>query len=472
MIETTAAAGWPSLTELRGRLHRGETTAGELLSACLDRIGALDPLVRAVLAVDPTARAQARESERRIAAGTARPLEGVPVLVKDNIDTAGLATTAGSRLLAGSPPRRDADVVTRLRRTGAVLLGKTNMSEWGNFRSTGATEGWSAVGGQTWNPHVLDRSPGGSSSGSAAAVAAGMAPLALGTETDGSVVVPAALTGVVGVKPALGLLPGRGVVPVSRVQDVVGVLAGTVSDAAGCLAALTGLPPRAPVPVRGLRLGLWRGRRMNQEVLARLDLVADELRLAGVVVVPVELPWEVPPLVDGMDALLAEFRVGLEGYLAARRAPVGSLADLLAGNSRDALELSLFGQDVLERAAGVTAEQVAEAGPKRARARRWARDAVDRVLAEHSLTAVVAPTSEPAWRVDHGAGDPPARNTSTIPALAGLPNLTVPTGFIGALPFGVSVFGPADTFAALAVAEAVEAVCGERRAPAFLPTTG
>ena len=466
MIETTAAQ-WPSLTELRARLKGGELTAAGLLAACLDRIGEVDPLVRAVLALDPTARDQARESDSRIAAGRARPLEGVPVLVKDNIDTAGLATTAGSRLLAGSPPRADADVVVRLRRAGAVVVGKTNLSEWGNFRSTGGVEGWSAVGGQTRNPHVLDHSPGGSSSGSAVAVATGMAPLALGTETDGSIVVPAALNGVVGVKPALNLLPGRGIVPVSRVQDAVGVLASSVADAATCLAALTGGPAVRAIPAHGLRIGLWHGRRMHDAVRSEVDRVAERLRAAGVVVVPVELPWDAPPLIAGMDALLAEFRIGLEGYLAARGGPVTSLADVLAGNRSDPVELSLFGQDVLERAAEVTDEQLAEASAKRAQARWWARDAIGAVLADHALAGIVAPTSEPAWRLSPD-GDPLTRNTSTIPAMAGVPNVTVPTGLLGRLPFGMSVFGPRDTFEALALAATLEEVCGDRRAPGFL----
>ncbi|ROP35961.1 amidase family protein [Saccharothrix texasensis] len=463
MTETTAAE-WPSLTDLRARLTGRELTADGLLSACLDRISDVDPLVRAVLALDPTARAQAAESDSRIAAGRARPLEGVPVLVKDNIDTAGLASTAGSRLLAGTPPSADADVVIRLRRAGAVVVGKTNLSEWGNFRSTGGVEGWSAVGGQTRNPHALDHSPGGSSSGSAVAVATGMVPLALGTETDGSIVVPAALNGVVGVKPALGLLPGRGIVPVSRVQDTAGVLAPSVVDAATCLAALTGGPAVRPIPARGLRIGLWHGRRMNDAVLTGVARVAERLRAAGVVVVPVELPWDAPPLIAGMDALLAEFRIGLDGYLAARGGPVTSLAELVEGNRKDAVELSLFGQDVLERAAEVTEEQLAGASAKRAQARWWARDAIAAVLADHALAGIVAPTSEPAWRLSP-EGDPLTRNTSTIPAMAGMPNVTVPTGLLDHLPFGMSVFGPRDTFEALTLAAAVEAVCGDRRAP-------
>ncbi|MCE6996507.1 amidase [Saccharothrix sp. S26] len=466
MTETTAAQ-WPSLNDLRSRLADGALTATGLLSACLDRIAEVDPLVRAVLALDPTARGQARESDSRIAAGRARPLEGVPVLVKDNIDTAGLASTAGSRLLAGTPPRADADVVLRLRRAGAVVVGKTNLSEWGNFRSTSGVEGWSAVGGQTRNPHVLDHSPGGSSSGSAVAVATGMTPLALGTETDGSIVVPAALNGVVGVKPALGLLPGRGIVPVSRVQDTAGVLAPSVADAAACLAALTGRPTAPAIPAHGLRIGLWRGRKMNDAVLSEVDRVAERLRAAGVVVVPVELPWDAPPLIAGMDALLAEFRLGLDGYLAARGGPVTSLADVLAGNRSDPVELSRFGQDLLERATEVTAEQLAEASANRARARWWARDAIGALLAEHALAGIVAPTSEPAWRLSSD-GDPLARNTSTIPAMAGVPNVTVPTGSLGRLPLGTSVFGPRDTFEALALAATVEEVCGDRRAPGFL----
>ncbi|GAA0247080.1 amidase [Saccharothrix mutabilis subsp. mutabilis] len=467
MTDPTTAAEWPSLADLRTHLASGVVTAGDLLATCLRRVEEIDPLVGAVLALDPTAGEQARDSDRRIAAGRARPLEGVPVLVKDNIDTAGLATTAGSRLLADAPPHADADVVARLRRTGAVVLGKANLSEWGNFRSTGAIEGWSAVGGQTRNPHVLDHSPGGSSSGSAAGVAAGLAPLALGTETDGSVVVPAALTGVVGVKPALGLLPGRGVVPVSRAQDTVGVLAPRVADAAACLAALTGGPAVRPVSPVGLRLGLWPGRRMNDAALAELDRVAGELRAAGVVLVPVDLPWDAPPLIAGMEALLAEFHVGLNGYLATRRGRVRSLADLVAGNRADPVELSLFGQELLEQAAAVTDEQLRDAGAKRARARWWARDAVAAVLAEHSVAGIVAPTSEAAWRIGPD-GDPLVRNTSTIPSMAGVPNVSVPAGWFGPLPFGVSVFGPRDTFAALTIAATVEAVCGDRREPGFL----
>ncbi len=450
---------WPSLSDLRAALGRQELRAVDLVTRCHERIAAVDPVVRAVAALDPTARACAAESDRRFAAGTARPLEGVPVLVKDNIDTAGLATTAGSRLLT-RPPERDADVVTLLRAAGAVVIGKTAMTEWGNFRSTAAIEGWSAVTGQTENPFAPGHSPWGSSSGSAVAVATGMAPVALGTESDGSIVCPAAVTGVVGVKPARGLLPGRGVVPISPAVDTVGVLCCSVADAQDVLTAL-GMPP-AP-PVTGLRVGYWPGRRMDAEVLAVADRVLADLVAAGATVVPVELPFDVPVLVGALEALIAEFRPALEGYLATRRGAPPTLDAVIAANAADPVELALFGQDLFEQAAAVTEEARADAVAKRAAAREWALTEVRAALGD--LAAILAPTSSPAWPVDPAVPPPVVRTTSTFAALAGLANVTVPMGSVGPLPVGLSVFGPATTEATLGVAAEVARVCGPRPVP-------
>ncbi|MGB3438127.1 MAG: amidase family protein [Actinophytocola sp.] len=450
---------WPSLPVLRDGLARGSFLAVDLLARCHERIAAVDPAVKAIVALDPGAAACARDSDRRFATGTARPLEGIPVLVKDNIDTAGLATTAGSRLLP-VPPVRDADVVALLRAAGAVIVGKTAMTEWGNFRSTAAIEGWSGVTGQTANPFAPGHSPWGSSSGSSVAVATGMAPVALGTETDGSIVCPAAVNGVVGVKPSRGLLPSRGVVPISPELDTVGVLCGSVADAAHVLAAL-GMPS-AP-PVTGLRVGYWPGRRMDAEVLAVADRVVADLGAAGITVVPVDLSFDGPVLVGALDALVAEFRPALEDYLATRPGAPQTLDALIAANRADPVESALFGQELFELAAAVTDDARADAVAKRATARAWAQAEVTAALGD--LDAIVAPTSSPAWPVDPSVPPPIVRSTSTYTALAGLAHVTVPMGSVGPLPVGLSVFGPAATETTLAVAEAVATVCGPRPVP-------
>jgi len=460
-----AGGRWPALSELRGLLARRRVSSVDLVLGCLRRIAEIDGAIHAVLAADPTAMIQARECDRRLAAGSARPLEGVPVLVNDNVDTAGVATTAGSRLLAGCPPRTDADVVVRLRAAGAIILGKTNLSEWGNFRGSSGCDGWSAVGGQTRNPYLLDRSPWGSSSGSAAAVAAGIAPLAIGVETDGSVVCPAAACGVVGLKPALGLLPNRGIVPVSSVLDTPGLIAGTVADVAYALAALTVTSDFDPGIV-GRRIGLWAGMRPTDNALERMERVADTLTDAGAKVVPVEIPVDLDRFDDGRFAVLAEFAPSLNAYLRTRSSVPADLAAVLAANRADPRELALFGQDLMAAAAAVTSRERVLAVARRDRARAWASQVLDDVLGL-GLDCVVAPTGPPAWPIDHEMGDPFVRTTATIPALAGRPNVSVPVGLDGELPVGVSVFGPVDTAAVLRIAAGV-AGCWERSSPRFL----
>ena len=459
------------LGALLAQLRDRTLTSTDLTWRCLDRIVAADPIVNAVLAVDETALEQALAADRRRAAGTSRGLlDGIPVLVKDNIDTAGLATTAGSRHLAGTPPRHDAEIVRRLRLAGAVILGKTNLTEWANFRTSTGCEGWSTVGGQTRNPHRPDRTPWGSSSGSAAAVAAGMVPLALGTETDGSIVCPAGVNGVVGVKPEIGLLPTAGIVPVSREVDVPGMLAARLGDAAIALSVLTGRPEllsRPPTPtgrserlgptamltgrsatLTGRRIGLWRVPGMPDDVCRLMDDVADAL---GAEIVPVELDVGRPLLVPWFRALYAEFRPSLEAYLRTRNGVPGSLEELIAANRADGIV-----QDVFEQAADLSPGKRAEWAAGRASSIQAGRDLVDGVLTRYRVDAVLAPTNGPAWTLDPAAGDPAAPNSSSPATLAGYPNISLRAGFVDGLPIGVSVFGPSRVARLLPIAAAVE----------------
>ncbi|MFE5294980.1 amidase family protein [Streptomyces sp. NPDC056632] len=442
-------SGFPALTDLHERLRGGTLTSTALTRLCLDRIAAVNPVLGAVLAVDATALEQAAAADRRYAAGTPLgPLDGIPVLVKDSIDTAGLASTAGSRLLAVAPPRGDAAVVERLRRAGAVVLGKTNLTEWSSFRTTQGCEGWSAVGGQTVNPYSPQRTASGSSSGSAVAVATGMAPLAVGAETDGSIVSPAGICGVVGLKPTPGTLPLDGVVPVSDTEDSVGLLAGRVADAALALGVLTSDAPAAgaapgPLGGAGRRLGLWRVPRMPAQVSAVLDAAAGSLRAAGFTLVDVEIDIDREILVDGLRAMYAEFTPSLEKYLAGRDGVPSTLAEIVEANRADPVELSLFGQDLFETVLGLTDADRAKAEGCRARAVERAVELLDGTLRRYGVEAVVAPTNEPAWLVDHQLGDPYSPGSSTLPALARRPNVTVPAAH-GGLPVGVSLFGPAE----------------------------
>jgi amidase len=439
------------LVALQSQLRDPTVTSTDITWRCLDRIAAADPTVNAVLAVDETALDQALASDRRRAAGASRgPLDGIPVLVKDNIDTAGLATTAGSRHLASTPPRHDAEIVRRLRSSGAVILGKTNLTEWANFRTSTGCEGWSTVGGQTRNPHRPDCSPWGSSSGSAVAVAAGMVPLALGTETDGSIVCPAGVNGVVGVKPELGLLPTGGIVPISREVDVAGLLAARLGDAAVALSVLTGRTDllARPAVLAGRRIGLWRVPGMPDDVSRLLDDVAGAL---GAEIVPVELEVGRELLVPWFRALYAEFRPSLEAYLRTRDGVPRTLDELIAANRADGVE-----QDVFEQAAALPPEKREAWAAGRADSIHAVRDLVDGVLKRYGVDAVLAPTNGPAWPLDLAAGDPTAPNSSSPAALAGYPNISLPAGFVDGLPIGVSVFGPSRVDRLLPLAAAVE----------------
>ncbi|SER72473.1 amidase [Lentzea xinjiangensis] len=457
---------------LAGRMADGTLSSVELTRAYLRRIAAVDGLVRSVVAVDPTALRQAEESDLRRALGRSRGLvDGIPVLLKDNIDTAGLATTAGSRAL-GVPPRRDAELVTHLRAAGAVVLGKAAMSEWGNFRSPWSVSGWSAVGGQTVNPHVLDRSPSGSSSGSAVAVAASLAQVAVGTETNGSIVCPAGHTGVVGFKPTRGRISGTGIVPISARQDTPGPLARHVVDAAILTAVLEGReadPVFTPASLRGVRVGVWRRTGFGTETDRVVESAVELLRRCGAVVVDVGLSHLDRIEAAGRLAVLSEFKHDLEEYLRTRQGVPRTVRELIEFNEADPVELSTFGQELFhdaEKAPPITDPAYLA---QRRTATRLARRSIDEVLAAHRLDVVMTPTNGPARAVD--VSDSPAPSTATPAAVAGYPSITVPAGFAGPLPIGMSFIGGHGTDAAvLRLAAAFEHAASARRAPAYLPT--
>ncbi len=470
----------------------GGWCAGELVADALARIAACErrvPLLRAVVELNPEAEALAGALD---AAADRGALHGVPVLLKDNIDTADrMHTTAGSLALLDAPvPERDAGVAARLRAAGAVLLGKTNLSEWANLRSPHSTSGWSARGGLTRNPHDLRRSASGSSSGSAAAVAAGLVPAALGTETNGSIVSPAACCGIVGLKPTVGLVSRAGIIPLSRWQDTAGPMTRTVRDAALLLNVLAGSDPRDPFtseadrrrPVdycadfwdgglRGVRLGIVRslcGR--EPRVLAVFERVLAVLREAGAVLVDnVEIPRQREASGLAWLALLTEFRSDLNAYLEARGGRVRSLAALIAFNAAHAdRELPHFGQEFFEEAEA-RAGREREAGEARRRARDLAGpQGIGAALLAHQLDALVCATNDPATLIRLDGGDQGGRTASTPAAVAGWPHLTVPMGAVDGLPVGLSFFSEAwSESRLLAMGHAFEQAAGVRLQPAF-----
>ncbi len=478
-----------TIPELQTRMADGALTSSALTRAYLSRIKTVDPRINAVLRTDPTALRQAAASDARHRRGdTLGPLDGIPVLLKDNIDTRDMPTTAGSLALAGSPPDTDAALVTRLREAGAVILGKTNLSEWANFRATKPTSGWSAVGGQTHNPYVLDRNPCGSSAGSAAALAASLAQVAIGTETDGSIVCPAGMTGVVGHKPSLGLVSGSGVVPISAEQDTAGPMARNVTDAALALSVLSGgatgsrqdaaralaeAAERHPGSLRGKRIGLWRLPSLGAEVDAVMSRTAAQLRKAGAQVVEVTPPYQKRLAELEFPALLSEFHRDIDAYLATRKGP-RHLAGLIEFNRSHPAERTCFaGQELFEQA--LVAPPTTDPGYRamRAELKDLSQRSIDETLAAHRLDAIAAPTNPPAWTTDCARGDNDVIPSSTPAAVAGYPSLSVPAGFVGELPVGVLLTaGNHQDAKLLALGAAVEHRLDAWRAPRYLPTLG
>jgi len=490
-----------TIDQLQAAMARGEVTAVALTQAYLDRIAAIDqagPTLRTVIEVNPDALAIAAQADRDRAAGRVMgPLHGIPVLVKDNIDTADrMRTTAGSLALLEAKPARDATVVARLRAGGAVLLGKTNLSEWANFRSTRSISGWSGRGGQTRNPYALDRNTSGSSSGSAAAVAANLCAVAVGTETDGSIVSPASVCGLVGVKPTVGLISRAGIIPISASQDTAGPMARTVRDAALLLGLLAAADARdgatqarpADLPadftlgldraaLTGARLGIFRaGMALTPKTEAVLADAIAALRAAGAEIVdPVEIAGQKELGDAEFEVLLYEFKDGLNAYFASLgpEAPIKSLEELIAFNRAHAdREMPYFGQELLEQAQAkgpLTDQAYRDA---LATCRRLARaEGIDAALARHRLDALVTLTNGPAWLIDPVNGDSYTGGSSSLAAVAGYPSVTVPAGHVMGLPVGISFTGTAWSEARLLqLAADFERRTAARRPPEFLPS--
>jgi amidase len=477
-----------TVAALRQALTEGTITAGELTAFYLSRIERLNPALGAVITVSPDAAADARASDEARAAGAAPgPLDGIPVLIKDNIAVRGMPATAGSPALAEAD-QDEAFLVTRLREAGAVILGKANLSEWANFRSSHSSSGWSTLGGQAVNPHGPGRNPSGSSSGSGVAVAAGLAPIAVGTETDGSIVCPASACGIVGIKPTLGLVSRSGIVPISAAQDTAGPMTRSVADAAALLSVLAAADPAdpatAPAAVRardyttfldpsalaGARLGVWRdpAKDAGARITAVLDQAVAVLREAGAELVdPVELPGAPEITEPEFAALTHEFKHELNAYLAGLRGThPADLAELIKFNLQNAgTVLAHFGQELFELAEATTGDP-AEPGYQAARAEasRRAREALDGPLAAYRLDAIVTLTANPAWLTDYVLGDHDHFHTSGPSAVAGYPAVCVMAGNVAGLPVGLSFLGPAWSEPALIAL----AYAFEQRAPARL----
>jgi len=459
--------------------------------AALARIRRLNPEVNAVIAVEPTALDQARALDRtRRARG---PLFGMPVLIKDNIETAGaLPTTAGSLALVGNVTNRDAPLVARLRAAGAVIVGKTNLSEWANIRSGSSISGWSAVGGQTRNPHALNRNPCGSSSGSGAAVAAGMVPAAIGTETDGSITCPSAINGIVGFKPSVGLVSRTHVVPISHSQDTPGPMTRSVRDAALVLSAIAGSDPADPATAEAdahradfaatLSTEALRGKRIGVMRFADgfgTDAAFEEalrtLTAQGAILVDIDK-------FEGRDeigrneftVLLTELKVDMAAYLATTPPAVRTrtLADVIAFNAAHAdAELALFGQDTFDKAEktkGLDDPDYKKA--REASLRRAGPEGIDKLLKDNNVVALVGPTMPPAWPIDAVNGDQiSGGGAGALAAVAGYPHLTVPMGMVKGLPVGLSFIGPKWSDAMiLALGYAYEQASHKRAEPLML----
>ena len=482
------------IADLQAAMARGETSSHALVQAYLARIIELDrngPRLNAIISLNPRARADAAALDAERAAGRVRgPLHGIPVLLKDNIDATPMATTAGSLALAELRPAHDAFLVARLREAGAVVLGKANLSEWANFRSSRSLSGWSSIGGQTRNPYALDRSPCGSSSGTAVAVAANMTAVGIGTETDGSILCPAAVNGVVGLKPTVGLVSRNGIVPIAPSQDSAGPMARSVEDAAILLAAIAGRDPADPATadnsvlasfdyaqqlrgasLRGVRIGLLRDRlSISPEAATATERAVAAMRDAGAVVVDARIPTQDQWRDDEREVLLSEFKPALEQYLRQRQAPVQSLRALIDYNRAHAPQvMPLFGQDLFEQAYARTGLASPDYISARTRARRLAGpEGIDAALEAQQLDVLVAPTTGLAWRVDPAQGDRFPGSGYGAAAVAGYPALTVPMGHSDGLPLGLTFIGPAWSEARLLrIGHAYEQLTRARHPPGF-----
>jgi amidase len=483
-----------SIAGLHDAMQRGELSSEELVKWYLHRIETIDragPQLNSIIEINPDALqiARALDGEWKMS-GPRGPLHGIPVVLKANIDTADqMHTSAGSLALAEHAPSTDAFLVKRLRDAGAVLLGKANLSEWANFRSSHSSSGWSSVGGQTRNPYDTARSPCGSSSGSAVAVAANLTVVAVGTETDGSVVCPSGINGIVGIKPTVGLVSRNGIIPIAHSQDTAGSMARSVRDAAILLAAITGVDAddaaTAAAPavdnyssnltadgLRDKRIGVLRsyhGAGSNPHVEKILEASIQALEAQGATVID-SIEIDVGDMhAAEYEVLLYEFHADLNAYFQKSGAPIGSLAELISFNDANAeTVMPIFGQDTVikAQAKGPLTEPAYLKALETSR--RIARSSIDDALATHKLDALIAPTNGPAWMIDHVNGDSYGVGSSSLAAISGYPAVTVPAGFASGLPIGLSFMGkPWNEKQLIEIAYAFEQATEARKAPSL-----
>lgn len=490
-----------TVADLQQLMEAGSQTSASICQLYMDRIKAIDQGengLRSVIELNPEALAIAKALDEERASGKIRgPLHGIPIMIKDNINTGDqMETTAGSLALVGSQVEQDAFIVAKLREAGAVLLGKTNLSEWANFRSERSSSGWSGRGRQTRNPYVMDRSPCGSSSGSGVATSANLCALTIGTETNGSIVCPSSLNGIVGIKPTVGLWSRSGIIPISKTQDTAGPMARTVTDAAILLGALAGVDPEDEYTqdssavvyndytqfldlngLKGKRIGIFRGPMgMHEGVDAVMEQSFEAMKEAGAILIDSVELGEMHYLGNSeYELLLYEFKEGLNAYLSGLNAdfPYKNIEDLIQFNKNNSsTEMPYFQQEIFElaNAKGDLSDEAYQKALatclKISRA-----DGIDKAIATHNLDAIVAPTGDPAWKIDRINGDNYRISSSSMPAMAGYPNITVPAGQVQGLPIGISFFSKAYAEAELiAIAYGFEQKTKARFVPQFLPT--
>lgn len=485
-----------TIEQLHAGYANGEFTVQEVIKKYIDRIKRIDksgPQLNAVIQVNPDAMTIAAQLDKEFMEGKIRgPMHGIPVLLKDNIDTHDqMETTAGSRALLGSHPLQDSYIAEKLRASGAVILGKANLSEWANFRGELSSSGWSGVGGQTKNPYVLDRNPCGSSSGSGVAVSANLCMVAIGTETNGSIVCPSTANGIVGIKPTVGLLSRSGIIPISFTQDTPGPMARTVKDAATCLGAMVGVDQNDSKTLasegkfhtdytqflkknglKGKRIGLYKpalGKHFKVDAL--MDETIKHLKNQGVTIIDVDEITSVNVNALSFEVMLYEYKDGLNKYFASlgENAPIKNMDELIAFNKTDSIELRYYDQRFLEMAnekGDLDSPEYLEALQKMHSAIR--EEGIDKIMDEHELDAIIAPTGSPAWKTDWVNGDAYILGSSSPAAISGYPNITVPMGFVEDLPVGISFFGRAwSEPLLLEIAYAYEQSTMHRKPPKF-----